>query len=133
MSRLSWQNDPHGCFADAQNELYAEAAHAAHLEGECQSRECEWCEAEKQAELEGLVTDIEKWQLPPQNRCGKCEGWRETDSYCVPCDGKLPTEANEQAEALVERFTCPRCDALIVPGFYCIRCGYVPPKEKSNG
>jgi len=23
---------------------------------------------------------------------------------------------------------CPRCDKYIVPEFYCINCGYVPPR-----
>ena len=40
-----------GCVADYDNEMDAEARHAAHLDGECPG-DCEWCEAEKQAEDE---------------------------------------------------------------------------------
>lgn len=28
--------------------------------------------------------------------------------------------------------TCPRCGAMFVEGFYCIVCGYVPPREDNS-
>ena len=28
---------------------------------------------------------------------------------------------------------CPRCDKDIVPEFYCINCGYVPPRTHNPG
>ena len=28
---------------------------------------------------------------------------------------------------------CPRCDKYIVPEFYCINCGYVPPRIQELG
>jgi len=28
---------------------------------------------------------------------------------------------------------CPRCDKYIVPEFYCINCGYVPPRMHDPG
>ncbi len=39
-------NDPNGCYDDYENELYAEAMYAAHLDHECPPN-CDWCEKEK--------------------------------------------------------------------------------------
>jgi hypothetical protein len=31
---------------------------------------------------------------------------------------------------MTEPSACPRCGAKIQPGFYCIKCGWMPPKEQ---
>jgi hypothetical protein len=66
MSRLSWQNDPHGCRDDYLNEQIAEAMHAAHLdEHEAYPQKgCEWCEAAAKAEQEEAEAD--------SGRCAVC-------------------------------------------------------------
>lgn len=89
MSRLSWQNDPNGCFEDWLNEQTAEALHATH-KSEHQGypqKDCMWCEAERKATEDDFIAS----------------------------------------------HSCPKCGELIVPAFYCIKCGYTPDwKAKEN-
>lgn len=51
MARLSWSNDPHGCFADYEQEMIEEAYYAAHLDGEC-SVGCLYCHYDEAANEE---------------------------------------------------------------------------------
>lgn len=68
MSKLSWQNDPHGCFADMINEQIAEAMFAAHTEEHSANWEprCEWCEREQEAEEAEAME--EAWQHQREQR-----------------------------------------------------------------
>ena len=63
MSRLSWQNDPHSCFADWDNERIADAMYAAHQDEHeaYPQKDCEWCEADREAEEAEAME--ESWKL----------------------------------------------------------------------
>ena len=54
--RLSPLNDPHGCYADYEAELIAEAQWNSHLANECRVG-CDYCRIEEQIDKEAMEDD----------------------------------------------------------------------------
>lgn len=128
MSRLSWVNDPHGCFADQEYDDMQEARYAAHLDEHeaYPQKECEWCEAERAVE--------EEEALDLSVCCGK--GFIDDTDICCGCHEHSSSERQEREQikelAFLAKHTCERCGKLVVPGFYCIECGETPDWRKEE-
>ena len=84
MARLSWQNDPHGCLDDWLNEQVGEAMHATHVDEHeaYPQKDCEWCEAEREAE------EMEAARVRVDEESGYCQKCGERLYHRCECKEK---------------------------------------------